>query len=153
MKYIEAPDEFDGRSPAVFLAGGITGTDNWQASVAQSLRHTELTVLNPRRRHFPVDDQAAGLQQIEWEHRHLQRATLAAFWFPPPTLCPIALFELGACCSAGLPLVVGADRQYSRRFDLIVQLGLRRPEVGLVDSLEALSAQIGTHPALQGLAP
>ena len=110
MNYIEAPEEFDGCGPAVFLAGGITGADNWQAQVAQSLRRLQATVLNPRRKQFPNDNSATGQQQIEWEHRHLLLATLVAFWFPPPTLCPIALFELGACCAAGTPLVVGADR-------------------------------------------
>jgi len=150
MKYIEAPDEFDGRGPAVFLAGGITGAEYWQAQLANSLRELPAAVLNPRRQQFPADDPAAARQQIEWEHRHLRLASLVAFWFPPPTLCPIALFELGACCAAGTPLVVGSHPQYARRFDLQVQLSLRRPDVELVDSLSALAAQIIAHPALRG---
>ena len=150
MKYIEAPDEYEGGGAAVFLAGGITAAENWQARLAEALSPLNAVVLNPRRRAFPADNPTAARVQIEWEYRHLQRASLVAFWFPPPTLCPIALFELGACCSASTPLVVGADDQYARRYDLHVQLHLRRPEVELVDSLGELVAQIVAHPALYG---
>jgi hypothetical protein len=150
MNYIEAPDEFGGSGPAVFLAGGITGTENWQATVARNLTAHNVTVLNPRRERFPAGDPDAGRRQIEWEHRHLARADLIAFWFPPPTVCPIALFELGACCSALAPIVVGADPGYARRFDLQVQLRLRRPELELVDTLDDLTAQIVNHRALRG---
>ena len=118
MRYIEAPAEYDGNGPAVFLAGGITDTADWQSQLTVLLGANEGTVLNPRRREFPMGDPSEGRVQIEWEFRHLKLADLVAFWFPPETLCPIALFELGACCGSNSPIVVGTDPEYSRRFDV-----------------------------------
>lgn len=150
MHYIRYPHELTGESPALFLAGGISHTPDWQAVVAEGLAGLSGAVVNPRRDVYP-DTEADARQQIAWEHRHLERADLVSFWFPPQTLCPIALFELGACCSSGVPILVGADPQYARRLDLLVQLSLRRPEVVLVDSLPALVRQIREHVIYQGV--
>ena len=148
MNYIEAPKEFHGKGCAVFLAGGITGAESWQSHVVRSLSGINATVLNPRRTNFPMGDQFEGQRQIEWEHRHMARADLIAFWFPPQTLCPIALFELGVCCESKAPLVVGEELSYARRFDVITQLQLRRPDVRVVDSLDELTSAIMRHSVL-----
>lgn len=150
MHYIEAPHEFLGSGPAVFLAGGISDCQNWQLEVVRSLDCTNLTVLNPRRAAFPQGDADENQRQIEWEHRHLQRADLVAFWFPPQTLCPIALFELGASCTLSTPLVVGAHPHYARRFDIEAQLRLRRPELNIAITLDDIVDRIQTHPAIRG---
>ncbi len=142
MIVIAAPNEYRSESPFVFLAGGISDTENWQANFLRRVEGHCLTVLNPRREAFPMGDAEEGRLQIEWEWRYLQRASLVAFWFPPPTLCPIALFELGACCSTNVPLVVGADPNYARRFDLEAQLRLRRPDVELLDSINAVADSV-----------
>ena len=149
MHYIRFPVELTDEAPAVFLAGGISNTEDWQSVVAEELRSMAGAVINPRRDDYP-DTETAAREQIAWEFRHLQRADLFSFWFPPQTLCPIALFELGAGCSSGVPLVVGADPEYTRRLDLLVQLSLRRPEVVLVNSLPALVKQIREHAVYQG---
>jgi hypothetical protein len=149
MRYIEAPTEYEGKGPAVFLAGGISDSENWQKRFVRLLPPGEFAVLNPRRAEFPADDPAddpaAETEQIEWEHHHLLRADLVAFWFPPQTLCPIALFELGACCAAGTAIIVGTDPGYARRFDVRTQLRLRRPEVNVVHSLGTLAKQVVEH--------
>jgi len=150
MNYIEAPSEYLGNSRAVFLAGGIAGAENWQTVMVELLENIDATVLNPRREDFPMGDAAEGERQIEWEHRHLERADLVAFWFPPQTLCPITLFELGTCCSSGVPLVVGTEPDYVRRFDVAVQLRLRRPEVKVVDTLDDLARAVREHSTMQG---
>lgn len=137
----------------MFLAGGVSDTGNWQADFLLRVEGCDLTVLNPRRKKFPLGDIEEERRQIDWEWRYLQRATLVAFWFPRPTLCPISLLELGACCSAGVPLVVGCDPAYARRFDLEVQLGLRRPEVELLDSIGAVAATVVRHLALGASQP
>ncbi|QDS99220.1 nucleoside 2-deoxyribosyltransferase domain-containing protein [Adhaeretor mobilis] len=149
MNYLEAPTEYDADGRAVFLAGGITDAENWQSDLIESLQGVDATVLNPRRKEFPMNDESAGLQQIEWEHRHLAKADLIAFWFPPQTLCPIALFELGACCASSVPLVVGTSPEYARRFDVVTQLRLLRPEVNVHDSLEELQLAIMEHPLFE----
>lgn len=150
MNYIEAPNDYSGDDPYVFLAGGISDTENWQAEFLGRVEGHSLSVLNPRRKSFPMGDAVEGRRQIEWEWRYLQRASLVAFWFPPQTLCPIALFELGACCSSSVPLVVGSDPAYARRFDLEVQLRLRRPEIELHDSIAAVADHVVQHPAIGG---
>jgi len=145
MEYIEAPNVYEGNSPALFLAGGISDAENWQLKFIELIPYAEFAILNPRRASFPVGDPDAKVQQIEWEHRHMQRADLVAFWFPPQTLCPIALFELGACCAARKAMVVGTDPGYARRSDLETHLRLRRPDVRIVNSLEALAGQAVEH--------
>src|SRR4051794_13020942 len=112
MRYIEAPTEYAGTGASVFLAGGITGCGDWQRELAELLAKSDLVVLNPRRRNFPIEDPTAAEQQIRWEFRQIRRATARLFWFPPPTLCPIALYELGAWSTRPDPLFVGVDRAY-----------------------------------------
>ena len=148
MNYIEAPVEFDGNGPAIFLAGGISDAQDWQSRLTRMLGEVPATILNPRRKHFPMGDRLEGERQIDWEHRHLARASLVAFWFPPETVCPIGLFELGACCASAARLAVGTDPEYARRFDVVEQLRLRRPEVRVVDSLAGLRREIVRRLAL-----
>jgi hypothetical protein len=147
MLYIEAPTEYAGAGPSLFLAGGITDCGNWQRDFADALRGTDLVVLNPRRERFPTDDPTAAEQQIRWEFRHLRRATARLFWFPSATLCPIALFELGAWSRGGEPLFVGVDPAYARRTDVEVQMRLARPDVNVVYSLRDLTKQVSAFSA------
>lgn len=141
--YVEAPDEYDGPGPSLFLAGGITGTFDWQADIAARLADLPLVLLNPRRRNFPMDDPSAARGQIEWEYRHLRRATAVLFWFPPETLCPIALFELGARTLAPhQPLFVGTHPDYQRRLDVEIQLSLARPEVTVATTPAGLADRV-----------
>lgn len=129
--YVEAPKDYVGQEPAVFLAGGITGCPDWQAGVCGELRDLPIVILNPRRVNFPIGDPAAGPAQIDWEYRHLQRADVVMFWFPDSGQVPqpIALYELGAHAAAGKKIAVGCNPRYVRRADVIHQLRLARPDV------------------------
>ena len=143
MKYVEAPDEYEPDGvPSVFLAGGISGCDPWQPRMAERLSPLDLVVLNPRRKHFPIDDPSAAEGQIRWEFRHLRRATARLFWFPSATLCPITLYELGASSVAPGPLFVGVDPAYARRRDVEIQTKLVRPDVRIVYSPDELAEQV-----------
>ncbi len=143
MTYIEALTEYDGPGPSLFLAGGITGTFDWQADVVARLADLPLAILNPRRKNFPIDDPNAAPAQIEWEFRHIRRATAVLFWFPPETLCPIALYELGGrALVREQPLFVGTHPDFQRRLDVEVQLRLARPEVAVVSDTAALAEQV-----------
>jgi hypothetical protein len=145
MTYVEAPAMYDGPGPSLFLAGGISGAFDWQADVAGRLAGLPLTLLNPRRRDFPMDDPTAAEGQIAWEFCHLRRATAVLFWFPPETLCPIALFELGGRVMAPeQPLFVGTHPGYARRLDVEIQLRLARPEVRVATDTAELARQIET---------
>jgi hypothetical protein len=143
MKYVEALDQYEpGSLPAMFLAGGISGCPDWQREVVGLLRDEPVVLLNPRRASFPIGDPEAGLQQIEWEHRHLRKVVAILFWFPQETLCPIALYELGAWSMTAKPLFVGTHPNYPRRLDVEVQTHLARPDIRVVDNLADLAGQV-----------
>ena len=143
MHYIEAPDEFTGAEPSLVLAVGITGTFDWQTEIVRLLGDAPLVVLNPRR-NFPMHDPTAARTQIEWEFRHLRRASAVLFWFPCETLCPIALYELGGRAATAQPLFVGTHPDYQRKLDVTIQLKLARPDVRVVQSLAELAGQVRT---------
>jgi len=54
MKYIESPTECSGggKDVKLFLAGGITGTEDWQSEVVKLLETSNLTLINPRRKNW-----------------------------------------------------------------------------------------------------
>ena len=141
MICVQPHDEYFGEATSLFLAGGITGCEPWQDRMAEMLSQSSLVVLNPRQPDYR-DDRKAAVCQIRWEHRHLRRATARLFWFPNQTLCPIALFELGAWSRTDEPLFVGVDPDYQRRLDVEIQLRLARPDVHIVYKLEELAAQV-----------
>ena len=142
MNYIEAPDEFTGKETSLFLAGGITRCPDWQQEVVKALKYEPITLLNPRRKNFPIGDSTASLEQIKWEHRHLRKASAISFWFPHETLCPIVLYELGAWSMTDKPIFVGVHPDYRRRVDVEIQTSLVRPEVKICYSIQDLVGQI-----------
>lgn len=141
MKYVECPQECLS-SHSTFMAGGITGCPDWQADMVQLLADTELALVNPRRKEWPIDRPDASMEQIVWERRHLLRADAILFWFPCETLCPITLFELGAWLYRPKTLFVGTHSDYKRKQDVIIQSQLERPGFQVVHSLNDLASQI-----------
>ncbi len=137
VRYVQAPQRYDGPGPVLFLAGGISNCPDWQSEAAAMLRDTPgLTVLDPRRAVYDPDAPHAATEQITWEHTHLWRADVVLFWFAPGgSVQPIALYELGVHVTRGIPLAVGADPGYPRRLDVEVQLALARPGLTVHDTL------------------
>ena len=124
MKYIESPEIMptpdvsktwvpEGKS--LFLAGGITGCENWQQNVRRYLKDVPIVIFNPRRKDFPINDPSAAQVQIEWEYEHLRKASMILFWFPYETLCPIVLYELGAWSMTDKKIFVGIHPLYTIR--------------------------------------
>ena len=142
MRYIEAPDVFDGAGKSVFMAGGITGCPDWQTEVAERLAGADIALLNPRRADFPMGDPSAAEFQIRWEHEHLHKATAILFWFPCETLCPITLYELGTWSMSGKPIFIGVHPDYQRRQDVEIQSKLARADVQIVYTVSDLAAQV-----------
>lgn len=132
--YIEAPNYRLHTSPSIFLAGTITGTWDWQKVAATFLFNhlREITVFNPRRKNFNVEDDLDE-EQITWEFNHLKTANLILFWFEKETVGPITLFELGRHFSGNI--IVGCNPDYPRKKDLEIQMGLARPDLKLFNSL------------------
>lgn len=144
MKYIQCPTEANPHSlePTLFLAGGISSCPDWQSELTAMLESSNWTILNPRRTDFDAGDSRLTQAQIEWEFRHLRLASAIAFWFPPQTLCPITLYELGAWSMTDKPLFVGVDPNYQRRSDVKIQTKLARPDVVILESLTDLAGAL-----------
>ena len=125
--------------PWIFLAGGITDCEDWQQIVREDLQGREglnATLINPRRKDFPIHDPNASQEQIAWEKHQLDQADVVSYWFDDGTVQPIVLLELGRFMDTDKPIVVGADPRYARRQDVEIQLGLARPGLPIADSLE-----------------
>jgi len=123
----------------LFLAGGITGCEEWQQDASWTLlnRKSDGVILNPRRKDFfPIG--IAAEEQIRWEHRALELSDLILFWFPKSQVQPIAMFELGRWSSSPKPIFVGADPEYPRRQDIEIQMRLERPRLKIHKTLAAV---------------
>jgi hypothetical protein len=141
MKYIECPEKWVWQSRVfnIFLAGGIVGCPDWQSIVVDKFKdYNNIALLNPRRKHFPIDDPNAAHGQIEWEYDYLEIADAILFWFPMDTLCPIVMFELGRWSIAKKPIFVGVHPDYKRKADIEIQLSLSSPGIEIVYSLDDL---------------
>ncbi len=146
MKYVEAVETYDHSTDpglSIFLAGAITGAPDWQSEVVAKLSNEiGLTLLNPRRKHFPIEDPKAAEAQIKWEFEHLRKADAILFWFPKEALAPIALFELGVWLMSGKPLFIGVEPGYVRGLDVHVQVRLAKAgRLKVFESLDELVVQ------------
>ena len=166
MLYLEAPNRIIPAdqltfmalyTKSIFLAGGITGVWDWQAKATEVLsQFDDLFILNPRRKNFEVFKSDAGFfeskEQIEWEFDHLEIANQILFWFSRETIQPIALYELGTRLMEAREtrnegyksktIFVGVDPEYSRLFDLKIQIALLDNALTIADSLDALLLQV-----------
>jgi hypothetical protein len=144
MKYVECPNAYEkvNNERSIFLAGGITDCPDWQSEIIRLLAHTDVVLLNPRQKQFPIHDPDAAKKQIHWEHQHLRKADEILFWFPQESICPIVLYELGAWSMTDKRIYIGVHPHYPRRADVEIQTQLTRPEVRIDYSLEELARQI-----------
>ena len=144
---IEAPNEVyslqNQSNIKIFLAGGISGCEQWQNELIDLIKHTEiLTIYNPRRENYPIDNPDVAEEQITWEYNHLRDADLISFWFAKGSLNPIVLFELGKSLETDKKIFVGIDPDYERIQDVIIQTKLANPNIEIVFSIKELSDQI-----------
>lgn len=139
MHIIEAPYLSPILPADLFLAGGISNCPDWQKEAISLLVNVEGTAFNPRRSSPFTEDIAE--EQIKWEYTALRNSKALIFWFPAETLCPITLFELGVFSQRkDIPVFVGTHPDYQRRFDVIKQLQLERPEITVHNNLKDLIA-------------
>ena len=168
-KYVEAPNPVpyqmikDKDLTTMFMAGGISGTEDWQKYAAERILKTghELFLINPRRDSGLEKTGPEAKVQIKWEYDQLGETDTILFWFPHQTVCPIALFELGSflkkeqvknylmkltCgeeyCSKRQVIYIGCDENYSRKFDLETQVALYDPSIEIQYTLDGLCDQI-----------
>lgn len=152
MIYIEAIEDISKytkeaplQKPSLFLAGGITGCPNWQTQIVELLKEQDIYIFNPRRKDFPINDPNASLAQIKWEYDALKRADMILYWFPKETLCPIVLYELGFWVTSDKPIFIGMDKEYQRKQDVEIQVGLQRSYHPTSYSIEDLAKEVIKH--------
>ena len=145
---IEAPLEVysleNHKNTKLFLAGGITDCPDWQSTIINNLIDVpNLTIYNPRRKNFPINDPKASEEQITWEYNHLKDADIILYWFSRGSINPIVLYELGRWgTSSDKPIFIGIDEEYIRKNDVEIQTKLSKPHITIVYSLDELSNMI-----------
>ena len=103
---IYPPEPFDFKQPpeppVVFLAGSIDmgKSEDWQAKVINWLADVPCVVLNPRRKDWDSSwkqefENPQFREQVEWELKGLEQASLVAMCFTEKSQAPISLLELG----------------------------------------------------------
>lgn len=145
VKYTEhaATVDVTQHEKSLFVAGGISGCEQWQKQFISFLKPvSNLVLLNPRRETYDLKNLEMSHEQIEWEHRHLEAADGISFWFPYETLCPITLYELGYWMNSNKQIFIGTHPLYARRFDVVKQTSLSRPNIVVVHSLKELVLQV-----------
>lgn len=140
---VEAPNEVyslkNNENIKLFLAGGITNCPDWQSVMIEKLKDIpNLTIYNPRRKNFPIEDSNAAEAQITWEFNHLRDADIVLFWFSRGSLNPIVLFELGKMIGLNKKIIIGIDPEYERKRDVEIQSKLSIPDIRIEYSFEGL---------------
>lgn len=131
MKYIQCPEVYKPKPTdySVFLAGGITGCDDWQKWVVEELKTLKLlknlVIINPRRENW--NSSIKNEEQITWEFEHIRKCNVVCFYFTPPTLNPITLLEYGKLLVSNKDLIVHVHPDYARKDDVCIQTKLERP--------------------------
>lgn len=134
----------------LFIAGGISNCPDWQTDAVALLMpiiaSQSLVVANPRRSEGIPFNSPEAAYQIRWEHDALTRTSTILFWFPKESICPIALFELGAALERpNQQVFVGAEPEYERRFDIVNQFALVDSGIAVHSTLPELISDITRH--------
>ena len=146
---VEAPNELysidnETQNLKVFIAGGITNCPDWQQEFIENFDDYDyLTLYNPRRREFNVDNPYETEKQIVWEYRHLEEADIIVYWFSTGSINPIVLFELGKYLEKS-PIVIGIESGYEREKDVVIQSRLAGYTGDFCTSVEELAERVKT---------
>lgn len=135
MLYIEAPNiHLEDEQPSLFLGGGITNCKDWHYTLVSEVKDFNVTIYNPRRKKFDMDDITQSEIQIKWEFKHMNKADVLVFYFSEETLCPITLFEFGSRMNSciyrklhGLKkqsILIYCEPGYKRKSDVEIQFNL-----------------------------
>lgn len=158
-----APDKKQLGARSVFAGGGITNCPDWQVEFARLVNEKfaalvggdvsstdYVSILNPRRPHFPIGDPNASPIQIAWEHKYLRASKAISLWFPNATEGPISLFETGKWMMHAKPMFLGIEPGYPRTEELIAHVKAVRPGVEVSDTLDAHAERVAQWAAGKG---
>ena len=125
--------------PDIFVAGPISGAEDWQKQAEKLLenieRDEELIIANPRRPEGIPRVGDIAKEQITWEHRNLQLARVVMFYVVKGS-GSITPLELGKELGRGSPIVLGIDKSFDRPFDIETQAHLEQPELPIYRTLD-----------------
>lgn len=125
--------------PDIFVAGPISGAEDWQKQAEELLENIEhdeeLIIANPRRPEGIPRVGDIAKEQITWEHRNLQLARVVMFYFVkgPGIITPL---EFGKELGRGSPIVLGIDKSFDRPFDIETQAHLEQPKLPIYRTLD-----------------
>jgi len=148
LEIIEATNQsIENNKIKIFLAGGITNCPDWQKVIIDKIKHSSnyyikimlenVTIFNPRRKNFPIEDPNASKEQITWEYERLRESNIIVFWFSKGSLNPIVLYELGRWGNSQPVIqIIGMDKEYERKSDVLIQTKLSKPETKICDNLD-----------------
>lgn len=123
----------------VFLAGGITNCKEWQKEVIKELEFEDISIFNPRQKHFDVTDKNASYKQILWEYERLEQMGIFSMYFCNDNSDqPICMYELGrniVRMQNRFPhdwqdrIVICVEDGYKRSTDVRIQVQLCAPKL------------------------
>ena len=124
--------------PTVFLAGGMSWCEDWQAQMARDLRAEAGVLLSPRINKPPYPDRE---MQAWWEIRGRRQCGATVFYFPdtPKSVQPVTWYEMGANCQSGKPTAVYVDAGHRRRLDIEERIAVNQPAAYIANSLAELT--------------
>lgn len=147
MRIITAPEPYkiyNKDEPTLFLAGGITNCPDWQKEIIEYLKDDDVTIFNPRRDNFSINDPNESYNQIMWEYKAIQTASIFSMWFcNSKSDQPICMYELGKELqrrneyrSMRKNIVIGIEKGYRRENDVRIQSKLVIDEITIVDDFD-----------------
>ena len=148
MIHIKAPDNFvevleeHNDKHSIFLAGSIEQGKaiEWQESVAEQFKNSDVIILNPRRLNWDatwkqnISDPNFN-KQVNWEMDALEYADHILMYLEPSTMAPISLLELGLSALPG-KIWVCCPEGYWRRGN--VQITCFRNDIPLYNNLDQM---------------
>lgn len=150
-QHVISPSEFVkekfSEKASVFLAGSAAYP--WREHFKGMMATDQVVFLDPMN---PDADEICREHTLKWEIEHINKADVLLVWVPKgeeasvKTLSLTTLFEVGRFVEMkNKPLVVGVEKGHYLRDELIGQLKFLRPDVIVVDSLDALATHLRCH--------
>lgn len=146
MIVIKAPGKLSVKGPSVFLAGSIEmgKAEDWQTKITNALSDLPCWVLNPRRDDWDSSweqkkENSQFREQVEWELKAMDQASVIAMYFDPDTKSPISLLELGLHAHENT-LIVCCPEGFWRKGN--VDIVCEKYNIPQVDSIDALIAAV-----------
>ena len=149
---VEFTDEAS-KKPSLFLAGSIEmgRARRWQDEVVKELSGLDLTIFNPRRKHWdwnldPTVVTPALDEQVRWEQKYMEMADIVLFVLLNNTQSAISLLEYGKCYGENRSTIVVVEPGFYRRGNIVIMQNLIQEPT--YDSLEeALPTLLATYTA------